>query len=95
MPDTRAQLEEFLLFIRERRSDESHFDELYDKLNELIQAVSSNGIENADYVSQLKEAKEKQAEVYKQAKETGGTAWPEYEKFITQLEKTTTSIIKE
>lgn len=95
MPDNKAQLEEFLLFIKERRSDESNFNELYSRLEELIQSVSSNGNENADFLNQLKEAKEKQAETYKQVKENSGTAWPEYEKFITQLEKSTTAVVKE
>ena len=93
MPDQNEQLEDFLQFIRERRSDESHFSELYNKLEEVIATMSNNG--NADLVDRLEEVKEKQATAYTQAKENSGNAWPEFEKFVTQLEKSATANLKE
>lgn len=93
MPDQKEQLEDFLEFIRERRSDESHFSELHTKLDEVIATLSNNG--NAEVVDRLKEVKEKQATAYTKAKENSGTAWPEFEKFVSQLEKSATANLKE
>jgi len=95
MPDNNEQLAGFLQFIKERRSDESHFGEIYNKLKEVMATMQRNGNKNADFVDRLNEIKDKQAAEYKQAKENSGTAWPEFEKFITQLEKTTVDTLKE
>lgn len=91
MPDQTEQSTDFLQFIKEHRSDERHFDKLYDKLNETIQTLQNDGQENGDYLNSLIDIKEKQAEVYKQAKENASSAWPEFEKFVTELEKATTT----
>ena len=95
MPDQKEQLEDFLQFIRERRSDESHFGELNNKLDEVISTLSNLDNGNTAFVDRLKEVKEKQATEYMQAKENGGTAWPEFEKFITQLETSATAELKD
>lgn len=95
MPDQKEQLEDFLQFIRDRRSDEGYFGELSNKLDEVIATINSSGAGNADFVELLREVKEKQGDAFKQAKENGGTAWPEFENYITQLERATVNRIKE
>lgn len=78
----KSHLEEVATFIREHRSNESNFEKLQQKLEEEI--TGGEG----DYTTQLKEIKEKNVEEYTKAKENGGTAWPEFEKFTTAFEKT-------
>jgi uncharacterized protein YdcH (DUF465 family) len=95
MPDQKEQLESFLQFIRERRSNESHFDELYNKLDETIATLDKDQKVNDQFINSLKEVKDKQAEEYMQAKEKGTEAWPEFEKFITQLERAATGELKD
>jgi hypothetical protein len=85
----KVQLEEVTAFIREHRSNESNFEKLYAKLEEQTRE------DNKTYTSQLLEIKEKSAEEYRKAKETGGTAWPEFEKFVSEFEKTVIDALKE
>jgi hypothetical protein len=94
MPEKRMQLEEFLQFIKERRSDESHFEEIYHKLEEVLQSAGDDQQAGTNFFDNLEDVKEKQAEEYRKAKEVGGTAWPEYEKFITQLERNITEALR-
>ena len=77
----KSHLEEVAAFIREHRSNESNFEKLHQKLEEELSADDEN------YTTQLKEISEKNVEEYTKAKETGGTAWPEFEKFITAFER--------
>ena len=79
----KVQLEEVTAFIREHRSNESNFEKLYAKLEEQTRE------DNKTYTSQLLEIKEKSAEEYRKAKETGGTAWPEFEKTVIDALKET------
>lgn len=65
MPDQKEQLEDLLQYIRDRRSDEYYFDDLYHKLEEMI---STNSSRNTGFVERLKEVKEKQAEAYRPKK---------------------------
>lgn len=86
----KTHLKEVEAFIRERRGNERSFEELYEKLK--------SEIENADapqtYRTALEDA-EKKASEYKKAGETGGTAWPEFEKFVSEFEKSVAEAIKE
>ena len=41
------------------------------------------------------EVKEKLIPPYQKARETGGSAWPEFEKFVSEFEKTVTEAIRE
>lgn len=82
-------LEEVAAFIREHRSNESNFETLHKKLEEELQAAGSEA-----YGRALAEAKEKPADEYRQAKTTGGTAWPEFEKFVAAFEKAVLEAIK-
>ena len=84
----KAQLEELAAFIREHRSSESNFELLVNKLNE-----ASNG--DNHLAAPLSEIKEKLIPPYEKAKEAGGTAWPEYEKFVSEFEKTITEALRE
>ena len=79
----KAHLEEIATFIREHRSNESNFEKLYAKLEE---ETNNEGAGEA-YRTTLAEVKEKSAAEYRKAKETGGTAWPEFEKFVTEFER--------
>ena len=85
----KEQLEEVSAFIREHRSNESNFEKLYAKLEEETKK------EDATYASQLKEISDKAAAEYRKAKENGGTAWPEFEKFVSEFERTVVDALKE
>jgi len=76
-------LETTAAFIREHRGNEGNFEKLYNKLETEIQ--ERRGAEK--YVTLLQEIKEKTVPEYKKATETGGTAWPEFEKFVTEFER--------
>lgn len=79
-----ADQQSILAFIRQHRGDESHFTVLHNRLL---------GDESADdsTLQPLKEEGEKLADVYKNAKEKSGTAWPEFENFVSFYEKSLTS----
>jgi hypothetical protein len=85
----KARLEQVAAFIREHRSNESNFEKIYGKLEEETRE------DNGAYTSQLQETKEKSADEYRKAKENGGTAWPEFEKFVSEFETTVVSALKE
>lgn len=87
MPATNAN-NEWLQRLRENRSSESNFETIYQTLHEATQAAQKEG--NQTLVDNLKELDEKYAAGYQKAKETGGTAWPEFEKFVTQFERALT-----
>ena len=76
-------LEDVATFIREHRSNEENFEKLYHKLNDEINSKDHK----EKYVNLLQQVKEKPAEEYKKAKETNTTAWPEFEKFVSDFEK--------
>ena len=80
-------LEGLKQFIRDHRNSESNFDLLLNKLDEEIK----NGNTDLGYKQALQEIKTKQASEYSQAKQTGGSAWPEFENFVSAFEK---SLIK-
>lgn len=85
--------DKFLQLIREQRSSESNFDTLYQTLQAATKAAEENN--DTTLAAELKEADEKYAAEYKKAKESGGSAWPEFEKFVTQFERALTSAKKE
>jgi hypothetical protein len=86
----KKHIEEILAFIREHRSDEANFEKLYQKLDDELQNKQPDG----NYIHNLKEIKEKQAEEFRQTKQNGGSAWPEFEKFVTEFERTLTDEIR-
>jgi hypothetical protein len=85
--------DEYLQLIRAQRSSESNFDTLYQTLEAAIKAAEENN--NSALAKELKEADETYAAEYKKAKESGGSAWPEFEKFVTQFERALTSAKKD
>lgn len=90
MNERKAHLERVMDFIQQRRSNEINFEKLSQKLDEEIGAGTAEG----EYVSDLTEVKEKAAQTYRKAKEDG-SAWPEFEKFITGFETAITNALKE
>jgi hypothetical protein len=87
----KTHLEDVAAFLREHRSSESNFDKLYAKLEE----ESAKGTADADYQQALSEIKEKSIPTYQKAKEAGGTAWPEFEKFVSEFERTVTEALRD
>ncbi len=77
----KKSLEETAAFIREHRGNENNFAALQARLDE------EAGRAGDDYKMILQEIKEKQGADYLAAKETGGTTWPEFEKFASSFEK--------
>jgi hypothetical protein len=85
----RQHLEALLQFIRQHRSNEANFEMLTAKL----EAESGNQGNTQEYKKALDEIKIKQAEQYRQNKHTGASAWPEFENFVSEFEKTITDEI--
>ena len=84
------QIRDTLLFIRDNRGNEASFEDLYQKLLDELRDENSSSA----YREKLEEIKEKQAEVYRQAKDTQGSAWPEFENFVSEFEKAVTHFSK-
>jgi len=84
----KTQLEDLAAFIREHRSSEGNFEKIYAKLEEVTND------DDAEFAATLSDIKEKTVPPYQKAKEAGGTAWPEFEKFVSEFEKTVTEAIK-
>jgi hypothetical protein len=85
----KQHLDQVLEFIRQHRSNEANFDTLNTKLEE----EHANEKNPQQYVQALKDIKEKQAEEYRKNKSMGGSAWPEFEKFVSQFEKAITEAL--
>lgn len=92
MSTTTVPAEEIMQTIREHRSSENNFETLYQELNKTIEL--SKRADNTTLAESLVEIKEKQVAEYQKAKETGSTAWPEFEKFVTQFERALTTAMK-
>ena len=86
-------MDSVLRFIREHRSSEGNFDVLNQQLEEVIESAHQQN--ETGLAEALQEVKEKYTAAYKKAKETGGSAWPEFEKFVTQLERALTDARKD
>lgn len=83
---------DFLQRIREQRSSEGNFETLYGVLQEAKNFAQQNN--KAALANELNEVDEKYAAEYKKAKEVAGSAWPEFEKFVSQFEKSLTEANK-
>ncbi len=83
---------DYLQVIREQRSSESNFESLYQLLGEATTWAQQD--QQSALADELQEIEEKYVAPYKKAKEAGGTAWPEFEKFITQFERALTAANK-
>jgi len=92
---TKQQLEELAAFIRSHRSAENHFEALFQKITEVCDAEQKeNGkAEPNAYLQGMLEAKDKYATAYRQSREKSGTAWPEFENFVTHFEKSVTGAL--
>ena len=82
------------MFIKEKRSNEVHFEQIYEKLNKEYTYGEKNVIDDA-YYKAIAEVKEKYAEEYTTSKEKTGNAWPEFEKFVSSFEKAVTKALNE
>ncbi|HEX8315227.1 MAG TPA: hypothetical protein VF609_09545 [Flavisolibacter sp.] len=80
-------LQEVAAFIKEHRSNEGNFEKLYAKLEEETGNATTNGLHNSINDIQTK------ADEYRKAKENGGTAWPEFEKFVSEFEKAVMKVL--
>ena len=85
--------EEIMQNIREHRSSESNYAAIQQELDKAITA--SQQASHSTLSNDLQEVKEKYASEYEKAKETGGSAWPEFEKFVTQFERALTNASKQ
>ena len=85
--------EEIMQVIRENRSSESNFPLLLQQLEKAT--VLAQQQNNTALAGDLQEVKETYAAEYQTAKENGGSAWPEFEKFVTQFERSLISAAKE
>lgn len=92
MPETNTT-DEWLQRLREQRSSENNFESIRQTLQEATQTAQKEG--NDTLAGSLKEVDEKYANAYEKAKETGGTAWPEFEKFVAQFERILTNSNKD
>lgn len=81
---TQQSPEELLQFLREHRSSEGNFDKISQELETRIRTAQEQN--KPAFAQTLQEVKEKYGDAYTKAKETSGSAWPEFEKFVTQLE---------
>lgn len=82
MSTTEAQ--QLLTFLREHRGNEANFKQI----NEAVATSISNG------VPALQEVQDKYAEAYTTAREQGGSAWPEFERYVSELEKCLVAVDK-
>ena len=87
----KQRLEDLLSFIRQYRSNSANFEKIYAKLQEEIARTDGS----KEYTDRLKEIDQKQVDEYKQAKETGTTAWPEFENFIAEFETAINNTLKQ
>lgn len=85
MSTTPLPVEQIMQTIRENRSSESNYTLLQQELDKTIAAARQAG--RPVVTKELEDVKEKYAAEYEKAKEAGGTAWPEFEKFVTQFER--------
>lgn len=87
----KQHLEEVARFIKDTRSNESHFEQLYKKLEEEGELADGD----PHYQQKLTDIKNKEAIAYRQVKETGGSSWPEYERFASSFEVAVLAALQE
>jgi hypothetical protein len=89
-------LEELAQFIRAHRSSEPHFELLYSRLQEEVEAEkNSTDKVGVQYKNNLEEAFDKYAAVYKENREKGISTWSEFETFVSHFERTVTEALHE
>lgn len=77
--------EDLLAFFREHRSNEANYPAI-------CQRMDTAAAGDEDLKRDWEEIREKQGKTYEQAKETaGGSAWPEFEQFVSAIEKRLTA----
>lgn len=82
-------IDSILQTIRENRSSESNFATLQQVLDSTLESAQQSA--DGRLVADLQEIKEKYISEYLKATASGGTAWPEFEKFVTQFERVLTA----
>ncbi len=88
-----ATTQEILATVREARSSESHFDRIEQALETALAMAQKEG--DSALANELQDVQEKYAAEYRKAKETRDSAWPEFEKFVTQFERAMTGADKQ
>jgi hypothetical protein len=81
--------QEILLAVREVRSSESNFDLIWQQLHRALKMAQEKN--NEQLAEALQAVNDKYVPEYQTAKEHGGSAWPEFEKLVTQFERALTS----
>ena len=71
--------------VKENRGSEQHFNRLVQALNKATGLAHEQN--NAALAEDLQKVKDTYAAGYEKTKETGGTAWPEFERFVTEFER--------
>lgn len=89
---TESLPESLLQTIRDHRSSESNFEVISQTLRAALRMAEENN--HSSLAHSLKEIEEKYGTEYQKAKETGGSAWPEFENYVTQLERELTAAQK-
>lgn len=87
----KARLEDTAAFLRDHRSSEEHFEIILSRLNE----DTANAAFDETHRRRLQEIGDKLVATYRKAKETGGSAWPEFENFVADYEKAVTEALKD
>lgn len=80
-------LEALSAFIREHRSNEANFGKLAAKLDEVLDDSAQDVAVHAAFA-----AVKEYAGTYQEARERSGSAWPEFEQFVTQFERALISV---
>jgi hypothetical protein len=88
-----SSTEEIRQVVRDNRSSESNFDLIVQQLDKSIALAQTEN--KSALAGELQEVKEKYAAEYEKVKETGSTAWPQFEKFVTHFERTLTQAAKD
>lgn len=80
-----ATTDEIIETVRDARSSESNFETIVQELDKAIELAKKE--DKQTLVDELQEVSDKYAAEYRKSKEVRGTAWPEFEKFVTQFER--------
>lgn len=90
MEQKETHLQDVLAFIREHRSNPMNFRKLEEKLGEELR----NSKNDPEYHAALSEIQNKYASGFTEAREQNGQAWPEFENFIANFERSVIAEMK-
>lgn len=82
MSSTTAQPKQLLAYLREHRGNEANFQQINEQIGKALQEEVYAGQREL-----LQAVQDKYADAYTTAREQGGSAWPEFERYVSELEK--------